>query len=76
MTMLEMAAEYRRAGDMIRLRMLALQELAQEAEGREKRDLLYRIRYLSAMYRDTRAVARVLENYYDRGYHIDEHYTV
>lgn len=76
MTMLAMAAEYRRAGDMLRLRIAALQELEKTAQGREKRELRYRIRRLSDMYRDTRAVALVLERYYDRGYHISEHFTI
>ena len=76
MTMLEMAEEYRRAAAMIRLRIIALRAAAKTAPPGEKRALEERIYALAAMYRETCAVARVLENYYNRGYHIDEYYTV
>ena len=35
-----------------------------------------RIRDLTALYRDTREIAQVLERYYDRRYHKNERYTL
>ena len=32
--------------------------------------------YLTALYRDTREIALVLERYYDRRYHKNERYTL
>ena len=62
MTLLRMAASYRRSGEMIRLRIIALRDAA-------KTDL-------SALYRETREIALVLERYYDRRYHKNERYTL
>ena len=69
MTLLCMAAEYRRGGDLIRLRIIALKDALQSADPLEAVRLEQRIRELETMYRETRAIARVLEHYYDRRYH-------
>lgn len=76
MTLLRMAASYRQGGELIRLRIAALREAARTAEAEEKRQLELRIRELSALYRETREIALVLERYYDRRYHSDERYTL
>lgn len=75
MTLLRMAADYRRSGDMIRLRIAALKEAQKQTrDPREKDQYETRIQELSAMYRDIREVALVLERYYDRRYHGNERY--
>lgn len=75
MTLLRMAADYRRSGDLIRLRIAALKEAQKQTrDPREKDQYETRIQELSAMYRDIREVALVLERYYDRRYHGNERY--
>lgn len=75
MTLLRMAADYRHSGDLIRLRIAALKEAQKQTRDlREKEQYEMRIQALSAMYRDTREVALVLERYYDRRYHGNERY--
>jgi len=69
MTLLGMAADYRRGGELIRLRIIALQAALKEAAPEEKRQLADRIRTLATLYRETREIALVLERYYDRRYH-------
>lgn len=76
MTLLHMAASYRQSGDLIRLRIIALQDEAKTADGDERARLEQRIRDLTALYRDTREIAQVLERYYDRRYHKNERYTL
>lgn len=76
MTLLRMAAGYRRSADLIRLRIVALKEAARTAEPEERGRLEQRIRDLQALHRDTREVALILERYYDRRYHRNERYTL
>lgn len=76
MTLLRMAADYRHSGELIRLRIIALQDAARTADPVEKRRLELRIRDLGALYRETREIAQVLERYYDRRYHKNERYTL
>ena len=76
MMLLRMAAAYRQSGDLIRLRIIALQDAARTAGPEEKKRLELRIRELSTLYRETREVALVLERYYDRRYHKNERYTL
>ncbi len=71
MTLLRMAAGYRRSGQLLRLRILALRCAAGEAPSQERERLLPMIRELEIRYRDTIAAARFLERYYDRRYHSD-----
>ena len=76
MTLLHMAASYRQSGDLIRLRIIDLRDEAKTADGDERARLEQRIRDLTALYRDTREIAQVLERYYDRRYHKNERYTL
>ncbi len=69
MTFLRMAAGYRRRGELLRLRSLALREAARTAPFQEREQLLDRARELDGLYRNTIAAARFLERYYDRRYH-------
>ncbi len=75
-TLLRMAASYRQSGDLIRLRIIALRDAAKTADDDERARLEQRIRDLTALYRDTREIAQVLERYYDRRYHKNERYTL
>lgn len=77
MTLLRMAVDYRQSGELIRLRIAALKEAQKQTEDmEEKRRYEARIRDLSALYRETREVALVLERYYDRRYHRNERYSL
>ena len=76
MTLLRMAVSYRRSGELIRLRIAALREAAKTADPEEKNRLEQRVRDLSALYRETREIALVLERYYDKRYHKNERYTL
>ena len=70
MTLALMALDYRNSAAMIRLRIIALEDARKTAAGRERSQLDSRIYQLSAMYRETMSMARVLEHYYDKE---DEH---
>ncbi len=76
MTLLHMAASYRRSGDLIRLRIIALRDAARTASPEERSRLEQRIRELTVLYRETREIALVLERYYDRRYHNNGRYTL
>lgn len=76
MTLLHMAASYRRSGDLIRLRIIALRDAAKTASPEERSRLEQRIRELTVLYRETREIALVLERYYDRRYHNNGRYTL
>ncbi len=76
MTLLRMAADYRQSGDLIRMRIIALQDALKTAQPQERKMLELRIRELGVLYRETREVALVLERYYDRRYHRNERYTL
>ncbi len=69
MTLLKMAASYRRSADLIRLRIIALKDEAATADPSEQSKLEQRIRDLRVLYRETKSTALVLERYYDRRYH-------
>lgn len=68
MTLKALAAEYRAAAALLRVRIRALGQVDVWAMP-EKEQVLFRRRMtlLRAMYRETAATARVLEHYYDRG---------
>lgn len=77
MTLLRMAVDYRQSGELIRLRIAALKEAQQQTDDPEEKCRYEgRIRDLSALYRETREVALVLERYYDRRYHRNERYSL
>ncbi len=66
MILAQMAQSYRRNGDLIRLRVIALTDASRTATGTEKLDLEHRIRELNVLYRETVSMASFLEHYYDR----------
>ena len=53
-----------------------MRDAAKTADDDERARLEQRIRDLTALYRDTREIAQVLERYYDRRYHKNERYTL
>ncbi len=69
MTLLRMAASYRRSAELIRLRIIALKDEARTAPPEERSRLEQRVRDLNVLYRETQSTALVLERYYDRRYH-------
>ena len=64
MTIEELAAEYSRSAAMVRERIVELEKAMEGAEESIRFQLDGRIRPLRAIYRDTREVARYLEQYY------------
>ena len=72
MTLLRMAASYRHSADLIRLRIVALEDEAKTAPHQERAKLEQRVRELNVLYRETKSTARMLEHYYDRRYHADD----
>lgn len=67
MTIYELALEYGKSAGRLRERISELERLRRETEDEElQAQLERRVRPLRAMYRDTRAVARCLEDYYIR----------
>lgn len=65
MTLYELSMEYIRSADLLWGRISALEREKKEEPDELRRNLLEgRIRPLRAMYRETRAVARHLKNYY------------
>lgn len=68
MTLAELGREYAAAADALRERVRALEVLrAGEKEDEARLLLEHRLRLLRSMHRDTRAVARYLEHYYEKG---------
>ena len=67
MTLYELSQEYKQTADMLRTRIVELERACrEERDGRRRTQLERRIRPLRSMYRDTRASARYLEEYYQR----------
>ena len=77
MTMKEMSVEYRAQVSAIRTRIREL-EAALEAsrDEKERSQLENRIWILTAIWRDTRDQAVLLERYYERGYRRNARYTL
>ncbi len=72
----EMARDYRRSGDLIRLRIAELKDRTRKAAPAEKLKLERRIYTLTTMYHDTQEIALVLERYYDRRYRKNAKYSL
>ncbi len=72
----EMARDYRRSGDLIRLRIADLKDRTRKAAPAEKLMLERRICTLTTMYHDTQEIALVLERYYDRRYRKNAKYSL
>lgn len=67
MTLYELSLEYSQSADLLWSRISALERERREEEDEGRRSFLEgRIRPLRTMYRETRAVARQLENYYQK----------
>ena len=65
MTLYELSLEYEQTAAMLRQRISELERAQKEADSELRRvQLDRRLRPLRSMYRDTRAVARYLNNYY------------
>ena len=65
MTLYELALEYERTVELLRGRISELERALKEADDELRRAQLdRRLRPLRSMYRDTRAVARYLNDYY------------
>ncbi len=67
MTLYELSLEYAETAAMLRVRISELERAQKEAENDQHRiQLDRRLRPLRSMYRDTRAVARHLNGYYEK----------
>ena len=75
MTLAQLSVSYRQEENILRQRILLVRELPALTQEEElvKQD---RLRLLEAMRRDVRDVAVICERYYDRGYHINERYSL
>lgn len=76
MTLPEMAKEYRRQEDRFRVRILELKQARKTATDRQRFYLDRRINELTALRRETREVAAVLEHYYERGFYKNGKYAL
>lgn len=67
MTLYELALEYEQTAAMLRERISELERAMKDADDEPRRvQLDRRLRPLRSMYRDTRAVARYLRDYYQK----------
>ena len=67
MTLYELSLEYEQTAALLRGRISELERALKEAGDEQRRvQLDRRLRPLRSMYRDTRAVARYLNNYYGK----------
>lgn len=67
MTLYELSKEYEQTAALIRVRIVELEQRRKEAQDDQRRlQLDGRLRPLRTMYRETRAVARYLERYYNK----------
>ena len=77
MTLAEMSVQYRQQARVLRGRIEELRRAkAQAKEIWKREELSSRILQLEALWRETRALAVLLEHYYDRGYRRNGHYTL
>ena len=77
MTLKELAVEYRAQVAVIRARIRELEEARAASEDeKEKSQLENRIWILTAIWRDTRDQAVLMERYYERGYRRNARYTI
>lgn len=77
MTLKELSVEYRAQVTAIRARIRELEAALEASEDdRERSQLENRIWVLTAIWRDTRDQAVLLERYYERGYRRNARYTL
>jgi uncharacterized protein involved in exopolysaccharide biosynthesis len=76
-TLLELSAEYRAAGDLLRTRLRELRRAVRETEDAEERFRLERrIAILTELLRQTNELTELTARYYERGYWRNEKYTL
>lgn len=76
MTLLEIAGEYRIQEERIRIRILELRRIRKHCSGQQRISLDKRINDLTALRRETRELATLLEHYYERGYYKSGKYSL
>ena len=77
MTLLEMSALYAESAAALRRRIGELRQAARELKDEEDRRLLQRrITELTPLLQETRELAALTAQYYDRSYHRHERYTL
>lgn len=76
MTLLEIAAQYRIQEERLRVRILELRTLCKSCPQQQRLSLNKRINDLTALRRETRELATLLEHYYERGYNKRGKYTL
>ena len=76
MTLQEMALEYRLQEQRLRKRILELRSLLKTCPPSQQFRLERRIIELTALRRETREVATVLEHYYERGFYKNGKYAL
>lgn len=77
MTLKELSVEYRANAAALNQRIRELRRTLEGTENERERCLLAdRIRILSAMEREARALAAYCGHYYERGYHHNVKYTI
>lgn len=77
MTLAEMSVQYRQQARVLRGRIEELRQTrARTKEIWKREELSGRILQLESLWRETRALAVLLEHYYDRGYRRNGHYTL
>lgn len=76
MTLLEIAEEYRLQEERIRCRILELRRELKRCPRQQRLSLTRRINDLTALRRETRELATLLEHYYERGYYKSGKYSL
>ena len=76
MTLAEMAREYRLQEDRYRRRILLLKKEKRTLSGQQRLSMEKRINDLTALRRETREIATLLENYYERSFYKNGHYAL
>lgn len=76
MTLMEISTEYRSELDPLRQRIRRLREELQTCQPQQRPMIDYRLKRLSAIYRQTRELSDLLEHYYERGFYRNGKYTL
>lgn len=76
MTLIELSIEYRSHAQCLQERIKELKACFPDVEQEQRSQMEERIRLLSAMWREARDLALVMERYYDRGYRKNVRYTI
>jgi hypothetical protein len=76
-TLRELSEDYRRSGELLRVRLRELRRAARDEPDREARwHLQRRIAALSEMQRQVNELTILTARYYERSYHKNEKYTL